>query len=178
MSLTKHACMIQRNAHRPVYAHRSNCAHSSRRRRGAAMLIGEFCVIESMSRLVANAFWSPMFTSSVGRPWATERDLVGYGSRNGPSRQEFYRRPQLSSYWQREQGAEHYTISRGTKPESEPRSAMTNYIMTSGHIAHNATLGDNTVVASCALVAGYVEIGDRAFVSGGVVIHQFSRIGA
>ena len=49
--------------------------------------------------------------------------------------------------------------------------------MTSGHIAHNATLGDNTVVASCALIAGYVEISDRAFVSGGVVIHQFSRIG-
>jgi UDP-N-acetylglucosamine acyltransferase len=39
------------------------------------------------------------------------------------------------------------------------------------------TIGDDTVVASCALVAGYVEIGDRAFVSGGVVIHQFSRIG-
>ena len=49
--------------------------------------------------------------------------------------------------------------------------------MTSGHIAHNATIGNDTVIASCALVAGYVDIGDRAFVSGGVVIHQFSRIG-
>ena len=26
-------------------------------------------------------------------------------------------------------------------------------------------------------MAGYVEIGDRAFISGGVVVHQFSRIG-
>jgi UDP-N-acetylglucosamine acyltransferase len=33
------------------------------------------------------------------------------------------------------------------------------------------------VIASCALVAGYVEIGDQAFISGGVVIHQYSRIG-
>jgi UDP-N-acetylglucosamine acyltransferase len=49
--------------------------------------------------------------------------------------------------------------------------------MTSGHIAHNAVIGNSTVIASCALVAGYVEIGDRAFVSGGVVIHQFSKIG-
>lgn len=72
---------------------------------------------------------------------------------------------------------EHYTISRGTKPESATRLGNGNYVMTSGHIAHNCTLGDNIVVASCALVAGYVEIEDQAFVSGGVVIHQYSKIG-
>ena len=72
---------------------------------------------------------------------------------------------------------EHYTISRGTEPESETVIGDRNYIMTSGHIAHNCRLGSDNVVASCALVAGYVEIGDRAFLSGGVVVHQFSRIG-
>lgn len=73
---------------------------------------------------------------------------------------------------------EHYTISRGTKPETETVIGDRNYIMTSGHIAHNACIGNDVVIASCALVAGYVEIDDRAFVSGGVVIHQFSRIGS
>lgn len=72
---------------------------------------------------------------------------------------------------------EHYTISRGTKPESVTRVGNDNYIMTSGHVAHNCTLGSNIVLASCALVAGYVDIEDQAFVSGGVVIHQFSKIG-
>lgn len=72
---------------------------------------------------------------------------------------------------------EHYTISRGTKPESVTRIGNDNYIMTSGHVAHNCVLGDNIVIASCALVAGYVEVEDQAFISGGVVIHQFSRIG-
>ena len=72
---------------------------------------------------------------------------------------------------------EHYTISRGTQPESETVIGDRNYIMTSGHIAHNCRLGSDNVIASCALVAGYVEIGDRAFLSGGVVVHQFSRIG-
>ena len=52
-----------------------------------------------------------------------------------------------------------------------------NYIMTSGHIAHNCVIGNNVVVASCALVAGYVEIEDQAFISGSLGIHQFSRIG-
>ncbi len=72
---------------------------------------------------------------------------------------------------------EHYTISRGTEPESATVIGDRNYIMTSGHIAHNCRLGSDNVVASCALVAGYVEIGDRAFLSGGVVVHQFSKIG-
>jgi UDP-N-acetylglucosamine acyltransferase len=72
---------------------------------------------------------------------------------------------------------EHYTISRGTQPESITTIGDGNYIMTSGHIAHNCTIGNNTVIASCALVAGHVELEDQAFISGGVVIHQYSKIG-
>ena len=72
---------------------------------------------------------------------------------------------------------EHYTISRGTAPESETVIGDENYIMTSGHIAHNCRIGNRTVIASCALVAGYAEVEDQAFISGGVVIHQYSRIG-
>jgi UDP-N-acetylglucosamine acyltransferase len=72
---------------------------------------------------------------------------------------------------------EHYTISRGTQPESVTVIGDNNYIMTSGHIAHNCRLGSNIVVCSCALIAGYVEIEDQAFVSGGAVVHQFSKIG-
>jgi UDP-N-acetylglucosamine acyltransferase len=72
---------------------------------------------------------------------------------------------------------EHYTISRGTAPESETVLGDGNYIMTSGHIAHNCRLGSNAVLASCTLVSGYVEIEDQAFVSGEIAIHQFCRIG-
>jgi UDP-N-acetylglucosamine acyltransferase len=72
---------------------------------------------------------------------------------------------------------EHWTISRGTKPESSTEIGDDNYIMSSGHIAHNAKIGNHVVIASCALVAGYVEIEDQAFVSGCVLVQQFSRIG-
>jgi len=72
---------------------------------------------------------------------------------------------------------EHYTISRGTQPESVTEIGDSNYIMTSGHIAHNSRIGNNCVIASCALVAGHVEVEDQAFISGGVVIHQYSKIG-
>jgi UDP-N-acetylglucosamine acyltransferase len=72
---------------------------------------------------------------------------------------------------------EHFTISRGTTPESETVIGDENFIMTSGHIAHNCRIGNRTVIASCALIAGYVEIEDQVFLSGGVVVHQFSKIG-
>jgi UDP-N-acetylglucosamine acyltransferase len=72
---------------------------------------------------------------------------------------------------------EHYTISRGTSPESATEIGDGNYIMTSGHIAHNCKIGNNCVICSCALVAGYVEVEDQAFISGGIGVHQYSRIG-
>jgi UDP-N-acetylglucosamine acyltransferase len=72
---------------------------------------------------------------------------------------------------------EHYTISRGTQPESTTVIGNRNYIMTSGHIAHNCKLGSRNVVASCSLLAGYVEVEDQAFISGGVAVHQFCKVG-
>jgi UDP-N-acetylglucosamine acyltransferase len=72
---------------------------------------------------------------------------------------------------------EHFTISRGTPPESITEIGNGNFIMTSGHVAHNCKIGNNTVLASCVLLGGYVEVEDQAFLSGGVLVHQFSRIG-
>jgi UDP-N-acetylglucosamine acyltransferase len=72
---------------------------------------------------------------------------------------------------------EHYTISRGTEAESATTIGNGNYVMTSGHIAHNCVIGNDCVIASCALVAGHVHVEDQAFISGGVVIHQYSKIG-
>ena len=72
---------------------------------------------------------------------------------------------------------EHFTISRGTSPESETVIGDRNFIMTSGHIAHNCHVGNDTVIASGTLVSGYVEIEDRAFVSGLVAVQQYLRIG-
>lgn len=72
---------------------------------------------------------------------------------------------------------EHFTISRGTQPESITEIGNGNFIMTAGHIAHNCRIGNNCVVASCALVAGHVTVEDQVFISGGVEVHQYSKIG-
>ena len=72
---------------------------------------------------------------------------------------------------------ENYTVSRGTKPETVTTIGDDNYFMTSGHVAHNATVGNSVVIASCSLISGFVEVEDQAFISGGIVVHQFSKIG-
>jgi UDP-N-acetylglucosamine acyltransferase len=72
---------------------------------------------------------------------------------------------------------EHTTIHRGTKPESATVIGDRNYFMQNSHVAHNCRIGNQAIVAGGALLSGYVELGDRGFVSGNCVVHQFVRIG-
>lgn len=69
------------------------------------------------------------------------------------------------------------TIHRGTKEGSETITGDDCYLMANSHLAHNVRLGNRVILANGALLAGYVEVGDGAFVSGNVVVHQFCRIG-
>src|SRR5690349_24553433 len=145
---------------------------------GPGTRIGEFCVIEADVEIGALCLLEPYV---YVKRWTTlgERNQVSAGTVLGtdPLDKGF---TGARSYLKIGNGniiREHYTISRGTAPESETVIGDENYIMTSGHIAHNCRIGNRTVIASCALIAGYVEIEDQAFVSGGVAVHQSSKIG-
>jgi UDP-N-acetylglucosamine acyltransferase len=72
---------------------------------------------------------------------------------------------------------EYAQVHRGTKPGTETRIGNRGYFMNGSHVAHNCRIADDCVVAGGALLAGYVEMGDRAFVSGNCTVHQFVRIG-
>jgi UDP-N-acetylglucosamine acyltransferase len=145
---------------------------------GPGTRIGEYCVIESDVVIGARCLLEPYVYI---KRWTTLGDdnEISAGTVLGtdPLDKSFTGERSYLIIGNRNKIREHYTISRGTQPESETRIGNGNYIMTSGHIAHNCVLGDDIVVASCALVAGYTEIESQAFISGGVVIHQYSRIG-
>ena len=72
---------------------------------------------------------------------------------------------------------EHATAHRGTIAGSATVIGDGNYFMQSAHVAHNCRIGNGTIVAGGALLAGHVELADRAFVSGNCVVHQHVRIG-
>lgn len=145
---------------------------------GPGCIIGEYCVIESDVVLGACCRLEPYVYI---KRWTTmgERNEISAGTALGtdPLDKSFTGERSYLILGSGNRIREHYTISRGTQPESVTRIGDNNYIMTSGHIAHNCTIGSHTVIASCALVAGYVDVEDQAFISGGVVIHQYSRIG-
>ena len=145
---------------------------------GPGTRIGEFCVIESDVIIGARCVLEPYV---YVKRWTTLGDAneISAGTALGtdPLDKTFKGERSYLLVGNGNRIREHYTISRGTQPESETRIGHGNYIMTSGHIAHNCVLGDNIVVASCALIAGHVEIEDQAFISGGVVVHQYSKIG-
>jgi UDP-N-acetylglucosamine acyltransferase len=145
---------------------------------GPQTVVGEYVVIEEDVRIGAFCRLEPYV---YVKRWTTigERNEVSAGTVLGtdPLDKNFTGE---RSYLRIGDGniiREHFTISRGTKPESVTEIGDGNYIMTSGHIAHDCRIGNQCVIASCALVSGYVEVEDQVFISGGVVVHQYSKIG-
>jgi UDP-N-acetylglucosamine acyltransferase len=69
------------------------------------------------------------------------------------------------------------TLNRGTQPGSETVVGSDCFIMAYAHIAHNCIVGDGVIIANSVALAGHIDIEDNARISGGVVIHQFCRIG-
>jgi len=69
------------------------------------------------------------------------------------------------------------TIHRGTQAGSATVIGSDCYLMAYAHVAHNCTLGDRVIIANNVALAGYIDIADRVFISGGVVVHQFCRLG-
>jgi UDP-N-acetylglucosamine acyltransferase len=53
-----------------------------------------------------------------------------------------------------------------------------NWLMAYVHLAHDCQVGNHTIFANNAQLAGHVEIGDWVILGGFTVVHQFVRIGA
>jgi UDP-N-acetylglucosamine acyltransferase len=71
------------------------------------------------------------------------------------------------------------TVNRGTTHDSGvTRIGSDNLFMAYTHVAHDCTIGNQTVFANCATLGGHVEVGDWVILGGLVAVHQFSKIGA
>src|SRR5258706_5576744 len=74
---------------------------------------------------------------------------------------------------------EYTSINRGTMQDAQATVVGSdNWIMAYVHIAHDCRVGDNTVFANYAGLAGHVHIGDWATLGGYVGVHQFVKVGA
>ena len=124
---------------------------------GPGTRIGDFCVIESDVRIGRDCVIEPYV---YVKRWTTlgERNAISAGTVLGtdPLDKNFTGE---RSYLRIGNGniiREHYTISRGTEPESVTEVGDDNYIMTSGHIAHNCKIGNQTAtsILRCSVANG------------------------
>jgi len=73
---------------------------------------------------------------------------------------------------------ENVTINRGTAQDiGETIIGDDNWIMAYVHIAHDCIVGNNTIFANNATLAGHVTIHDYALLGGFTLVHQFCHIG-
>ena len=74
---------------------------------------------------------------------------------------------------------EYTTVNRASlKEQGITRLGNHNYLMAHAHIGHDCVLADNIVMVVSSGLGGHVHVERNAFISGGVMVHQFTRIGA
>ena len=70
------------------------------------------------------------------------------------------------------------TINRGTvQDKGITKIGNDNWIMAYAHIAHDCVVGNETIFANNASIAGHVHVDDFAVLGGFTAVHQFCRIG-
>jgi UDP-N-acetylglucosamine acyltransferase len=72
---------------------------------------------------------------------------------------------------------EHCEIHRATTEGGWTEIGDDNFVMSQAHVGHDCRLGNGIVLATGATLAGHVSVGDRVFISGNCVVHQYTRIG-
>ena len=72
---------------------------------------------------------------------------------------------------------EFVTIHRASQKDEATILGNENYLMTQVHLGHDCELENNVIIAPSSGLGGFVSVEDRAFISGGVMIHQFVHIG-
>ena len=70
------------------------------------------------------------------------------------------------------------TVNRGTAAKGKTVIGSNCLIMAYCHVAHDCLLGDNIIISNSTQLAGEVEVDDFAIISGGCLVHQFTRIGS
>lgn len=129
---------------------------------GAGTCVGPHCVIEGHTSIgVDNHIFQ--FASLGAQPqdkkYAGEPTRLAIGNRN--TIREFC------------------TFNTGTSQDAGvTRIGDDNWIMAYVHIAHDCVVGNNTILANNATLAGHVHLSDWVILGGLTGVHQFVKIGA
>lgn len=140
---------------------------------GPHVIIEDHVKIGAGTRILANAIVRSHTTIGEG-------NQIHYGTVIGHEPQDVSFKPECVSYVEignNNRIRELVTIHRGSKEGGRTVIGNDNFIFAQSHIAHDVKIADRVVMANFAALGGHATVGDRAFISGGVMIHQFVTIG-
>ncbi len=141
---------------------------------GAFSIIGPEVVIGARTVIEPHAM--------VGGPTVMGADnhIFPFAAIGGPPQDKKYRgEPTRLEIGDRNVFRESCTINRGTThDQGVTRIGSDNLFMAYSHVAHDCQIGNQTVFANCASLAGHVDVGDWVIIGGLSAVHQFAKIGA
>jgi len=70
------------------------------------------------------------------------------------------------------------TVNRGTASKGRTMVGSNCLLMACSHVAHDCEVKDFVIIGNNSLLAGEVVVDHHAILSGGTLVHQFTRIGA
>ena len=95
-----------------------------------------------------------------------------------PQDKKYNGEPTLLEIGDRNTIREFVTINRGTvQDEGVTRLGDDNWIMAYVHIAHDCQIGNQTIFANNASLAGHVTVGDYVILGGFTLVYQFCSLG-
>jgi UDP-N-acetylglucosamine acyltransferase len=145
---------------------------------GAGVSIGPYAVIGEHVRLGEGTIVGP---HAVIDGWTTVGKScdIGVGAVLGGPPQDLKYRGQRSFLHIGDNTCirEYVTLHRSAEEDGATVIGSHDFLMAYSHVAHDCRLGDYVIMVNYAGLSGYVEVEDRAFISGHNAVHQFVRIG-
>ena len=140
--------------------------------------VGPYAVIDKGVELGANCVVGPhVYLTGLTTIGANNRFHAGCAIGDAPQDLKYDGAPTRLRIGDDNVFREHFTVHRSTKPDAETIIGSHNFLMANAHVAHNCVVGDHVIMANGALLGGYAEVHDRAFISGNCCVHQFCRVG-
>ena len=145
---------------------------------GEGSRIGPFAVLEAGVRLGRGNLLGAHCVLKTGTRLGNENHIHEHAVLGGtPQDFKFTGQESLLTVGDRNVFREGVTVHRGSREQASTVIGNDNFLMAYAHVAHDCVLADRIVMANNAALAGEVQIEDQAFLSYGVGVHQFARIG-
>lgn len=146
---------------------------------GKGVSIGPYTVIGADVSIGDNCWIGPHVVIQGPTHIGEDNKIFQFSSiGEAPQDKKYSGEPTLLEVGDRNVIREFVTLNRGTEDgRGKTILGSDNLLMAYSHVAHDCIVGDHTIFANAASLAGHVTVGDHAILGGFTSVHQFTQIG-